>query len=129
MFSQSAYNIVHGLIGYVLCPLSLLGLPAPLAVFLPRPVAQIIGYSLLAVAAGIVLCNLYLSCRRCVVDGSASHFPLFGAFAASGGLAALFGLAFWVPALLVCGIIDVFGQILLATVVIAVFRLDTPPGG
>ena len=121
--------MIGGLIGYVLCPIALFGFVAPFTVFLSSTASAIIGYSLVAVAVGIVLCNVYLCCRRCVVTGSASYFPLFGAIAASGGIVALFGLVWWIPAIVICVLADVFGQPILGGVVVAMLRLDAPRGG
>ena len=129
MFGRIPYNIIGGLIGFVLCPLSLLALVGPFAGFFPDSIATGLGWSFVVVAALIVQCNIYLSCRRCVVKGSASFFPFFGALAGAGGVAALYGAAWWIPAVLVLGIVDLLGQPILAAIVIGVTRLDASSGG
>lgn len=128
MFGQIPYSIIGGLIGYILCPLSLLALIGPFAGFFPDSIATLLGWSLLVVAALVVLCNLYLTCRRCVVVSSASFFPLVGAVAGAGGLAALYGPIWWIPAMIVLGIVDLIGQPLLSAVVIGVMCIEDSTG-
>ncbi len=116
--------MVGGLIGFVLCPISLTSLAGPFCHLFPPAFGFWFGRVLLVTAALIFLCNLYLSCRRFVVQGSASYFPLFAALAASGGVAAIYGGNWYLPALLGFAILDLIGLPIVAGIVIGLTRLE-----
>ncbi|HIE96548.1 MAG TPA: hypothetical protein EYG03_28610 [Planctomycetes bacterium] len=129
MFGSVPYRIIGSVIGFILCPIALLSLAGPFTALFPESVAQIAGRTFITTAILIVVCNVYLSCRRSVVDGSASFFPLFAALAGAGGVAAFYGAAWWVPAILGFGVLDLIGQPILSGIVISVMRLDASGGG
>jgi hypothetical protein len=127
MFNTFTYNIIGRLTGYVLAPLALLALVGPFTPHFPPLVAAVIGPTFIGVAVLLVICNIYLVCRRCVVEDSASSFPMFAALAGAGGVAALHGPTCWLPAILILAVLDLIGQPLLSAFVIFVTRLGPPP--
>ena len=108
MFNDCIYNWVGRVVGFILCPLAVLGVLVPFTTFPTRSATVLAGSILVAVAVGIVFGNAYLYCRRCTVDDSASPFPLFASIAASSGIVVLFGFQYRIPAIAI--IADLLGQ-------------------
>jgi len=75
MYSDKIYNLVGGLIGFVLAPLSMLGLGTPFYLGASTENRLLIGWSFLAIALLILLCNVYLEDKRALLGHGASIFP------------------------------------------------------
>ena len=124
LFGSAVYQLVGAVTGFVLCPLSLAGIAGPFLYGPDSPAAIWFGRVMLTSAALLVASNVYFCCRRQVVRDSASFFPVFAALSASGGVAALHGGAWFLPALAGFGVLDLIGQPILGGIVAGLFRAD-----
>ena len=124
MFSDKAYQLVGGAIGYVLAPLSLLGLGTPLYLRTPVEWRLLIGWSFLAIALLILLCNVYLVCRNALLKHGASIFPAFFSLAAISTVVLLgLDMSFIakVGAALMIVVMDFLGQKLIGAALLTMF--------
>ncbi len=125
MYSDKIYNLVGGLIGFVLAPLSMLGLGTPFYLGASTENRLLIGWSFLAIALLILLCNVYLEGKRALLGHGASIFPaVFSLTAIPALLLLALDMSFVAKVGVVLLIVatDFVGQALIGNALLTIFR-------
>lgn len=116
LFRKATYNVLGGIIGYGIAPLSIASLGLPIYLRLPEKTRGVLGIAFFMLAVVATLCNVYLICHRTLQGHGASIFPLI---VSATGVSALFlmlsSLGYWLaPIAVLILVFDFLGQGLLA---------------
>ena len=116
MYSDKIYHLVGGAMGCILAPLALLGFGTPFYLRASMESRLQIGWSFLAIALLILLCNSYLEGRRALLGHGASVFPALVLLGLDMSFVAKVGVALLIVAT------DFIGPALIATALSTVIR-------
>ncbi len=89
MYSDTTYKLVGGVMGFILVPLALLGFGTPFYLRASMESRLLIGWSFLAIALLILLCNGYMEARRVLSCDGGSFIPAIFSLAAIPALVLL----------------------------------------